>query len=433
MDNPIVILAIAVAVALIAVGVVVFLKRKRKTSKQAAIEFDEKNVLTEITATEAELVEIPITQLPATMVLNENSLFEITDRTVIARISALVPVAVQTATRTMANNAQNLLKGAELVKLDIPFSKLAQSKDLAGAARGYVHGGRGVAAQANLTKVDMTKVTKATTLANGVANVMNVGSLVVGQYYMSEISAKLEKMSDGINKISDFQDRQFKSRIISLIARVEKYSGFSSEIIENDELRLRTLGTLENLEGDATELLGQVNIEITDISKKTPNPSYQEYQDKIDDFGVLVEYQNVLVAVLGEISKLTYLLGKGRTSSEMSYSLFNKFLEQSVAARDVLEQWHDKQVEALKIDLDNNRKSKNWFAALPGIVNENWKYQSLTQGLAEKINNQSQTTPLSLSKPKEVFEEDVEIIIRDEKYYYLHGSEQDSDLPVMEN
>jgi hypothetical protein len=83
-------------------------------------------------------------------------------------------------------------------------------------------------------------------------------------------------MNDSINKISDFQDREFKSRIMSLIARTEKYSAFSSEIIENNELRLRTLGTLESLEGDATELLGQVNIEITDISKKNPRPSYQE-------------------------------------------------------------------------------------------------------------------------------------------------------------
>lgn len=240
------------------------------------------------------------------------------------------------------------MKGAELVKLDIPFSKLTKSKDLAGAARGYVNGGRGVAAQANLTKVDMTKISKATTVANGVANVMNVGSLVVGQYYMTEINAKLEKMNDNINKISDFQDREFKSRIMSLIARTEKYSAFSTEIIENDELRLRTLGTLESLEGDTTE------------------------------------------------------------------------------------QWHDAQVEALKIDLDKNRKSKTWFAALPGIVNENWKYQSLSQGLAEKINNQSQTRPLSSGEPKAVFEEDVEIIIRDGKYFYLHDNEQSSSFAVAD-
>ena len=85
----------------------------------------------------------------------------------------------------LANDAFNSLKGTELTKIDIPFSRLTRSKDVAGAARGYVHGGKGIAAQANLAKVDMTKVTKTTNVANSVASVMNVGSLVVGQYYMS--------------------------------------------------------------------------------------------------------------------------------------------------------------------------------------------------------------------------------------------------------
>lgn len=64
------------------------------------------------------MIEIPITQLPATTVLNENHLAEITDSTVISRLSALAPFASQTATRQVANKATKALQGAELVKLD---------------------------------------------------------------------------------------------------------------------------------------------------------------------------------------------------------------------------------------------------------------------------------------------------------------------------
>jgi hypothetical protein len=39
--------------------------------------------------------------------------------------------------------------------------------------------------------------------------------------------------------------------------------------------------------------------------------------------------------------------------------------------RTALEQWHVRQVESLQTDLDKKRKTKNWFAALPGIINEN--------------------------------------------------------------
>ena len=432
MDNPFIIVIIVGAV-LIGAFAFVFVKKKQAAADQSSHSIASKKAsFLAAPETEGELIEIPIAQLPATTVLNENHLSEITDITVVSRLSALVPVAAQTATRQAANSAAKALQGAELVKLDIPFSQLAKSKDVPGAARAFVRNKSSITKNANVTKVDMTPITKTTAIANGVANVMNIGSLVVGQYYMTEISDKLEKISDGIDKISDFQNREFKSRIISLIARVGKYSTFSAEIIENDETRLRILGVIENLEGDATELLGQVNIVITDIIQKTPSPSYPEYQSKINDFGILVEYQNALIAVLAEISRLAHLLGKGGISSEMSYSLYHKFLEQSARVRGVLEQWHDRQVELLKIDLDKNRKSKNWFAALPGLVNETWKYQPLAQGLVDKINSQSQTEALSPRPTKDIFEEDVEIIIRDGKYYYLHDAEHDGDLAAQE-
>lgn len=430
MDNFFAVFAVILIAGLIATAVIIVFKKKRISEEQSSNISHSQEISMHSLRTDESLIEIPITMLPATTVLNESHLAEITDSTVISRLSALVPVASQTATRQAANNAAKALQGAELVKLDIPFSQLTKSKDMAGAARGYVHGVRGVAAQANLTKVDMTQVAKTTAVANGVANVMNVGALVVGQYYMTEISNKLEKMNDSINKISDFQDREFKSRIISLVSRVKKYSNFSAEIMENDETRLRTLSILESIEGDATELLGQVNIEITDICSKNPAPTYQEYQKKIDQLSILIEYQNMLSVMLSEISKLTYLLGKGTVSSEMSYSMYNDYLAQSIGTRNILESWHDKQAASLKIDLDKNRKSKNWFAALPGIVNEEWKYQPLKEGLADKISSQSQTAPTAVVSPKEIFEEDVEIIIRNGKYYYLHDNEKGDGLAV---
>ena len=145
-----------------------------------------------------------------------------------------------------------------------------------GAFRGFYHGAKGTKGHANLFKVDPTKISKTSTIANGVANVINVGSLVVGQYYMTEINSKLETMNENVSKISDFQDREFKSRILSLLSRVGEISQFSTEILEIEEQRNIKLTTLENLKGIATELLGQVNITISDISNKSPNPDYKE-------------------------------------------------------------------------------------------------------------------------------------------------------------
>lgn len=395
---------IIIPIAVVVVVAVVFgIKFRNKTRNNVEKVISEKNLsplaaeATDIEEVQERGITIPIELLPATIQFDGKSLFEITDSTVVARISELIPFTSQTGTRMLANEAFNSLKGTELIKMDIPFSRLTRSKDVVGAARGYVHGGKGVAAQANLTKIDMTKVTKASTVANGVANVMNIGSLVVGQYYMSEISSELETMTKSIDKIGDFQDREFKSRILSVITLVSEISQFSSEIIENNEQRNLKLAALENLKATAIELLGQVNITISEITKKTPNTDYKEYQSKVDDFQKLVGYQNALVTILEEISKLTYLLGKGLISTARSYSSFNKYLELSVQTRTLLGQWHDRQVKVLRIELEKERITKAGFqafvSAIPGLFDDKFKYNELSQSFVNEISTQAKISP----------------------------------------
>ena len=243
---------------------------------------------------------------------------------------------------------------------------------------------------------------------------------------MSEISSKLEAMTKSIDKIGDFQDREFKSRILSVITLVGEISQFSSEITENDDQRALKLSALENLKATATELLGQVNITISDITQKCPNPDYEDYQSKVEDFKVLVEYQNVLVAVLAEVSKLTYLLGNGSISTERSYAVYSKYLGQAQQTQTLLRQWHDKQVAALRIDLNKERISKAGFEAIIsaplGLIDDRFKFKTLKQNLASEISTQANHSLENPAKPKRVYDEDVEIIIKDGKYYYLHES-----------
>lgn len=75
-------------------------------------------------------------------------------------------------------------------------------------------------------------------VANSVAAAMGVASMVVGQYYMTQINTELGVISDGISQIADFQ----------------------TEILENDELRLSKIAQLDSLEEKCTQLLGQANL-----------------------------------------------------------------------------------------------------------------------------------------------------------------------------
>lgn len=424
MDSFLIITSVTIVIAFI-VDFVIYLKRKANpygkdilSAEKFTSTVSETLVIGRVQGGE---ITIPIERLPVTTRIEEKRLFEITDRTVIARISATIPATVQTAAKTITNKA---LKNVELYKVIIPSgATLSQSTQMEDAVRGLYHGAKGIKGHANLVKVDPTKISKTSAVASGAANVMNVASLVVGQYYMSEINSKIETLNISVSKISDFQEREFKSRILSLIALVGEISNFSSEIMESDDLRSRKLQTLDDLKREGAQLLQQVNLSIDEIIKKNQKLDYKEYQEKVDDFTLLLEYQQVLMTILEEISKLTYLLGKGENSNKMSYSVFNAYLKQSNQIRTTLEEWHQKQVRLLGIDIDKNRRSKTgiegFFAAIPGLIDDKWHYKELEDGIMSKIHAQKEDIQLSLNKPEDVYDKDIPIIIKDGKYYYL--------------
>ncbi|MGV7733165.1 hypothetical protein PJJ93_28845, partial [Mycobacterium kansasii] len=83
-----------------------------------------------------------------------------------------------------------------------------------------------------------------------------------------------------------------------------KISKFSSDILENEELRNRKLHSLDNIEGEVTQLLQQVNITIDELSQSNEQIDFKSYSERIDEFNKLLGFQKVLVSLLEEIGKL---------------------------------------------------------------------------------------------------------------------------------
>lgn len=191
--------------------------------------------------------------------VEEDKVHEISDEIVINRLNKLVPQLVngykQFADKKVVEHIKEL-ENTKFYQIIIPEgAKLYKSKDLAGAFRGGYSVNGQLAGQANLVPVTIGNARDLSSIADTTATVMNVASLVVGQYYMSEINDKMEKMLGNLDKIADFQQMEFKARILALISKVGKISQFNAEIIENEEIRKRTLDNLSRHEDEATELL----------------------------------------------------------------------------------------------------------------------------------------------------------------------------------
>ena len=246
-------------IVIIVICIVLVLKFKRSqgvvlsitdnpNGEKSELEFTTENIQNELV--------IQMEMLPAEEIIEANKLVEITDSKVLAHVNNLVPGLAQVG--NVAHNAAQAAQanGEVLYRAIIPVgTKLTDSKAMENAVRGIYHGTDGIKGHANLVAVEAQKGTAV--VANTTAAAMGVASMVVGQYYMTQINAELGEISDGISKISDFQDNEYRSRVFSLVAHVKKIADFQVEILENNELRLSKIGQLDSLEEESTQLLGQ--------------------------------------------------------------------------------------------------------------------------------------------------------------------------------
>lgn len=368
----------------------------------------------------AELV-IEMEMLPAEAIKDENALVEITDSKVLAHVNNLVPGLAQAG--NAANNAAQAVQtnGEVLYRAILPAgAKLSNSRTLEGAVKEMYHGANGIKGHADWLPVESQKGTAV--VANTAAAAMGIASMVVGQYYMTQINAELGAISDGISEIQNFQDNEYRSRVFSLVAHVKKIADFQTEILENNELRISKINQLDSLEEECTQLLGQANLTLAGFAKKT-DLDYEAYEKVVGNAQNWFMYQKSLLDVLYKISDLRYTLHLGAVSREQCIAILPTYTKQVQDTQRRLAAWHEGTTERLKIDTNEVRRKRAGFDGvlhfLPGLFDEDFKYRSIEKSTAHMIRTQaSGENTLSIDK-SELYSEDVQLIAKDGKIYYL--------------
>ena len=365
---------------------------------------------------------IQMEMLPSEYKIDENQLVEIKDNKVLAHVNNLVPGLAQVG--NVANNAVQAVQtnGETLYRAILPAgAKLADSKAMEGAVRGFYNGTEGIKGHANWMAVETQNAT--TAVANTAAAAMGVASMVVGQYYMTQINAELGEISDGISKISDFQDNEYRSRVFSLIAHVKKISDFQVEILENNELRLSKITQLDGLEEECTQLLGQANLTLVDYAKKSEF-EFNDYEKKLKKANVWYEYQQSLLDILYKISDLRYTLHMGYVSREQCSVLLPIYSKQVVDTQARITSWHQKNTNKLNIDIEGIRRKRvgvdKAIYFIPGLIKDDLNFRELEENTVNMIRNQiSGNISEYRHDQSELYQQDVNLISKGGKVYYL--------------
>lgn len=363
---------------------------------------------------------VRVEMLPVEAIPDESKLVEIKNSKVLAQINNLVPELAKVG--NTANNTVQAIRenGKVLYEAVIPVgAKLADSKSMNGAVRGIYHGNNGIKGQANFVAVNGQK---GSVVANSAASAMGVASMVVGQYYMDQINSELEKISDSISKISDFQDNEYRSKVLSLMSFVKRISDFQTEVIENNELRLSKISQLDRLEENCTQLLGHANFALV---KFTENDfDYKSYEKKLPEIQNWYLYQNALMEILFRISDLKYTLNLGNVSREQCSAVLLEYKRQFDGSQAKLIKWHKQTMERLKIDLTEIRRKRSGLDGaihyIPGLINEKHNYRGMNESTAEMLRNQSEFDDSRyVGDTTDLYSEDVHLIAKDNKIYYL--------------
>lgn len=414
-----VVIGIIVVIAVVLGGVLWWKGMKNKKLPEANVILKQESKLNSSKLSEDDMnrLMIQLEQLPIEAISDERNLMEITDSKILARVNNLVPALFQGG-NAAANAVQ--ASGKVLYQAVIPAgAKLAKSQDMAGAVRGIYHGAEGVSGHANLVAVNNT----ANVAANAAAAAMGVASMVVGQYYMTQINAELSEISEGITKISDFQDNEYKSKVFALVAQIQKAAKFQVNILDNDELRISEIANLNNWEQECIQLLGQANLTIAGFSKKN-DLDYDEYEKELGEAQNWFIYQKTLMEVMSKIAELKHTLHLGAVSREQCGALLPIYSKQVQDALNQLCSWHQVQVEKFKINVEESNRKRigfdSFFHTIPGWINEKNRYRSVSENTVKKIVDQTNRYDIPQKTDMiDLFQEDVKIIAKEGKIYYL--------------
>lgn len=219
----------------------------------------------------------------------------------------------------------------------------------------------------------------------------NATSMVVGQYYMSEINDKLENIQQDIKGISNYLDSEYQGKLAHIVSKIQEIIDNKVEILNNEYSRDKRYNEVLDLETNCATLLGQANNMIKE-SKINEEIDYKKYEENIKEINKWFIRQQILQKLLLEIGNLRYILSNGNETSKLSHTQYNTYLKQTNNINEELTNWHKTNCERLGIDLENSKRKASFYRIKKntiGRINEEWAYHKLEDNTLSLINGQT--------------------------------------------
>ena len=383
-----------------------------------------------VVSTQTTDLTLSFSAVPATVDIDEKRLVPLKEERVLSLVSNVAPNMLQVINSTkIAKEAKDAVDAisetGKLYRVVIPKgAKLFDSKAMMGAKRAGFIDAAGNLGQANLVLADGADNALQNVATNQVvSSAFNVASMVVGQYYMTQINGELDKISQSVDRISSFQNNEYLSKITATIKQIKEIADFQSISLENEELRLEEKRKLNSLKEKVTELLDQANHSINSLISTTVSDC-KEYLEQTREIEMWYKYQLVLLELLHQICSLIQVFSCGLEPEEKVFSTLIQCKDESQAICDLLSHYHKEKQEAFEINIeDKTIGNPKWIQTLVGVIGkEDWKQRRLPETDFEKISLQMKPFSFDFTPSLPGYKDDVVLIAKDGELYYLPNS-----------
>lgn len=294
----------------------------------------------------------------------------------------------------------------KIYRIDTPSGmQLMKSKEISGAFRGsFVSSGSStIQKSANLIPV------------GPLSQLIAIGSLAFGQYYMSVINKRLDSIQQDIKRIEEFQNTTFLGKIETLYENITSSQIEYGHYIEEQSKRQSAIIELRGYRNNNVEYLNSINGFIR--NRQRPHPSLKQYESAINEIDSLLQFQQILLATLSTITQLLSLQeGETDQKNGIHHSYLNNHISKFNESQKQLSAWHETVIQRLHINrktgklehknpvklvanqLDKpikslNKKKTNLADKLPDQIS----YRSLSQPALKQIHTQLNEEPITVN------------------------------------
>jgi len=415
-------------------GIFSFFKRKKKRKVKeldnAGIVVDE-TTNNQVLSTPNTVFSIVLEQLPTNYTLDDNNLVEITDSDILNRINELNPSVQEGSSIGQIIKKDQALNDEVLYRVVLKNNdKIEENNKETKEKKPVKIRPNGISQSTKLIKVVQGIDNSAVAISVG-SSLLGIASLVVGQYYMKRVDTQLSSINHNLSKVIDFLDIEYRSEVASLMESVYNISKFQFSSVNNEELRARELSNIQELKKDCQKLLYQAETTLEKMISKTYS-NFDNYESTVKEIDNWNQYQMILVKLLYEINILDFTFNLGIKSKEQCFGSFSKHTEKIKELHDQLDEWHEKQCNVLKIDINECRRKHTGVLGLLNkpisVINDKWNYKKVDEKTIQMIKDQTAKVSEITYSSENLFDDDVVIIAKKGKYYYLPGLDDTKNL-----